>query len=80
MWFVPDRYKTQEMCDETVEKVSWSLEYVPNWFVTQGQILWRDDNDYCNDDRLIEWYEGYQNRKAQKASIKKELIPITWNL
>ena len=31
------------------------------------------------DDKLIEWYEGYQKRKAQKAQIKKELMPIAWH-
>ena len=68
------------MCDKTVEKVSWSLEYVPDWYVTQGQIkLWRDDDDHCNDDRLIKWYEGYKKRKAQKVKIKEELMPIAWH-
>ena len=80
LWTVPDRYNIQEMCDKTVKKVSWSLEYVPDWFVKQEQIkLWRDDDDHCNDDRLIKWYEDYKKRKAQKAKIKKELIPFTWH-
>ena len=38
-----------------------------------------DDNEYCNDDELIEWYEGYQKRKNQKAKIKQELMPIVWH-
>ena len=24
------------------------------------------DNDYCNDDELIEWCDGYHKRKVQK--------------
>ena len=32
-----------------------------------------------NDDDLIKWYHGYKNRKAQKVSIKEELLPITWH-
>ena len=45
----------------------------------QGQIkLWRDHDDYCNDDRLIKWCDGYQKRRSQKASIKEELMPIAW--
>ena len=81
LWSIPDWYKTQEMCDKTVEKVSWSLEYVSDCFVTQGQIkIWRDDDDdHCNDDRLIKWYEDYKKRKAQKTKIKEERLPITWN-
>ena len=39
------------------------------------------DDEYCDDDydELIEWYEAYQKRKAQKALIKEELIPIAWH-
>ena len=79
LWHVPDHLKTQDICDKAVKKVPWSLEFVPNCFVTQGQIkLWRDDDDYCNDDRFIEWYEDYKKRRAQKAPIKEELLPIAW--
>ena len=42
-------------------------------------IIWHDDNEYCNDDELIEWYNGYKKRKAQKASIKEELITVAWH-
>ena len=28
---------------------------------------------------IIEWYEDYHKRKAQKASIKEELMPIAWH-
>ena len=28
---------------------------------------------------MIKWYNGYQNRKAQKAKIKEELLPIAWH-
>ena len=47
--------------------------------------MWYDDY-YNNDDgkdKLIDdedeyfkWYDGYKARKAQKASIKEELLPI----
>ena len=26
----------------------------------------------------LEWCDGYQNRKAEKAKIKEELLPILW--
>ena len=32
-----------------------------------------------NNDDFIKWYEGYQKRMVQKASIKKELMPIAWD-
>ena len=80
LWSVPDYFKRQDICDKAVERVAQSLEYVPDWFVTQGQIkLWRDHDDYCNDDRLIKWFEGHLKRKAQKISIKKGLMPIAWH-
>ena len=47
--------------------------------MTNQQIKIRHNNqDYCNDDGLIEWYKGYQKRKTQKAQIKKELKPTAW--
>ena len=68
------------MCDDVVRSDSYSLQFVPNWSVTNEQINgWRDDDEYCDDDELIEWYNGYQRRKAQKASIKEELMPIAWH-
>ena len=80
--FVPDYLKTQGMCDNAVRRRLWSLEYVPDWFVKQQYIgAWGGNDDYCDDDNdeLFEWYDGYKKRKAQKASIKKELMPITWH-
>ena len=45
--------------------------------MTQQQIkIWRDNDEYCADDEFIKWYDGYQKRKAQKAKIKEELLPI----
>ena len=77
LWHVPDQYNTQEMCDNVVGEVTVLLEYVPDWFVKQQQIdLWDNDDDYYDDDKLIEWYEGHQKLKTQKAKIKKELLPI----
>ena len=78
--YVPDHFKTQQMCERAVEKDLCLPEYVPNWFVTQGQIKsWHDDDEYCNDNRMIEWFDSYKKRKAQKASIKEELLPIAWH-
>ena len=30
-------------------------------------------------DNFFEWYNSYKKWKAQKASIKEELLPITWH-
>ena len=46
----------------------------------QQQIkIWHDNDDYCDDDELIEWYHVYQKRKSQKEKRKEEILPIVWN-
>ena len=68
------------MCDDAVWGESFSLQFVPDWFVTQEQVkLLHDYDDYCDDDKLIKWYDGYKKRKAQKAKIEEDLIPIAWH-
>ena len=68
------------MCIREVEAGLGLLEYVPDWFVTQQQTkIWRDDDEYCDDDNLIKWHNGYQKQKAQKAKIKEELMPTAWH-
>ena len=46
--------------------------------MTQQQIkIWHDD-DYCYD-YGVKRYDECKIRKAQKASIKEELIPVAWH-
>ena len=60
LYHVPECFKTQELCNDAVKKEPSSLQYFPDWFMAQGQIkIWHNDDDYCNDDEVIEWYEGY---------------------
>ena len=48
--------------------------------MTQQKLkISHDDDDYYDDDELIEWYDGYQKRKTQKAKIREELLPIAWH-
>ena len=80
LYDVPYYLKTQKMCDDVAQRDSYSLQFFPGWFVTQEQLeMWHDEDDYCNDLVLIEWYKRYEKWKAQKASIKKELMPIAWH-
>ena len=77
---VPNHFKTQEMCNKEVRHYLFSLQFVPDWFVTQQQIdVWYDDDYAFNDNEMIKWYDSYKARKAQKAKIKKELLPIAWH-
>ena len=76
---VPDHFKTQEMCDKVVRDYLFSLQFVPDWFVTYGQLnLWYDDDYVYSYHEMIEWYNAYKKRKAQKAKMKEELLPISW--
>ena len=48
------------MCDKAVRDDTFSLACVPDWLVIQQQVkLEGDDNDYCEEDEIIKWYEGY---------------------
>ena len=41
--------------------------------------MWYDDSKYDDDeDNFLKWYDRYKKCKAQKASIKEDLMPITW--
>ena len=77
LYDVSDHFKTQKMCDAAVSKDPYSLQYGPDWFVTQEQVkIWHGDNNYCNDNTIAEWYDGHKKRKVQKAEIKEELMSI----
>ena len=84
---IPDRFKTQEMCDKAVKKDYYSLQFVPDWFVKQRHIGPRGDGDYDgghwednkDEDSFFKWYYGYKTCKAQKTSIKEELLLIAWH-
>ena len=77
---IPDYLKTQKVCDKAVKDDPSSLQFAPDWFVTQQQIaVWYDDDYWYHDNEVIEWYNGYQKRKAQKAKIKEELLPFSWH-
>ena len=78
--FVADHFKNQGMCEKAVENYPLIVILVPDWFVTQGQVkVWHDHSYYCDNDKIIEWYDGYKKREAKKAQIKKELMPIAWH-
>ena len=77
---VSDYFKTQKVCDDAVRDYLFSLQFVPDWFVTQEQIdLWGDDDYIYNHNEIIEWHDGYKKCKAHKAKIKKILLSIAWH-
>ena len=78
---MPDNLKTQNMCDDAVGGGDpYSLQFIPDWFVTEEKIeIGSDEDDYCNYDGIIKWHDGYKKQKVQKASIKEGLLPIAWH-
>ena len=49
------------------------------WIWYDDDYYYDDGNHWDNDDdenKFFEWYNGYKKRKAQKANIKEELLPI----
>ena len=81
--YIPNRYKTQGMCNEVAQKGLFVLKHVPDWFVLQGQLKLLDKYKiFCINqlyDKAIKWYNGYQKSKAQKVKIKEEFLPIAWH-
>ena len=78
LYDVPDYFKTPKMCDQAV--ASSSLQFISDWFVTQEQLkIWYDDDYWDKSAFIIQWYDDYKKRKAQKAKIKEELLPIAWH-
>ena len=74
LYDIPDYLKTQKMCDNVVRGDPYSLQFVQDCFVTKKQIdVWYYDDEYRNDDELIEWYNGYQKRKVQKTKTKRRV-------
>ena len=63
------------MCDKVVKENPWMLEHVPDQFVTQKMCNEAVKKSPC----ALWWYKGYEQRKAQKAKIKEELMPAAWH-
>ena len=53
------------MCNKAVKDDPFSLQFVPDWFVSQQQLdVWYGDDYWYNDDDITECYEGYKKQKA----------------
>ena len=73
---IPDHLKTPELCQQAVARNIHCLRYVPDWFIPSISDCGCCDSCDKTFDDLIKLYE---QRKALKADIKKELLPITWH-
>ena len=64
------------MCDKAVKDDSFSLPFVPDWFIRREWLgLWHDDyyddgghwdDDDDVEDKFFEWYHGYKNGRLKK--------------
>ena len=53
IFYCPDKYKTQRMCDEAVDYCLASSNFIPDWFV-KSEMLEKSDNALrANDDILF---------------------------
>ena len=80
--YVPDWFKTQEMCIKEVKEDLDFLIHVPDQFLATQEIRYKDYSRAAApvlksyDNRVIKWYQGYKKRKAQNTKVKEELLPI----
>ena len=80
LWFVPDCFRTKKMCEKVVGERLGLLRDVTDWIITQQQLnIWCDGDNHRNDDERIKWYKRYQKRRAQKASIKEQILSFAWD-
>ena len=58
--YVPDQYKTQQMCDKGVDYCLVALKFVPDWFVTSKmiKILF---TAFCTDEIILYFNEDCGN-------------------
>ena len=78
--YVPYHHISPEMCDKAVDKNPQILVYVPDCFITQ-EMIENGGHSCCKTSNGVfhAWFNAYKERKAQKAQIKAELLPIAWH-
>ena len=55
------------MCDDVVQRSSYSLKFVLDWFVTQVQLeIWHDDDDIALMMNLLSGIKGIKNGRFKK--------------
>ena len=65
------------MCNKAVRYYLLSLQFVPDWLVTQQQIdLWYDKDYVYNDNETIKWYDGYKAWKSHKQRLRGSFYPL----
>ena len=73
------------MCDQTVNKDSSSLQFVPDWFVTrEGLYMWHDDyyyddgghwDDDDEEDNFLRGTLATKNARLRRQRLRKNFYP-----
>ena len=72
--YVPYHHISPEMCDKAADKNPLILGYVQKMIENGGNSCCKISNGVFH-----ALFNAYKERKAQKAQIKAELLPITWH-
>ena len=71
--YVPEHFITPKKCvTRLVRENNDMFKYVPDWFVTAEMLEKYQDEEMAG-------LKSYKQRKAQKAKIKEELLPVAWH-
>ena len=74
--YVPDEYKTHEICERAVGKSTCQLGFVPDWF-GKPKMSYIEDVGLFLFDTFDEQHNSYKNCSALKKRIDRVLLPDT---
>ena len=66
--YIPDKYKTEDMCNNAVNSKPWVLQYVPDQFKTQDMC----DSAVDNEPRTVSTM--YQINTKLKKCVKRQFL------
>ena len=68
---IPDRFKTQDMCDDVVSKHPYMIEFVPDYFITREMC----DEALKEDPTTTKYIARYNQRRLIRRDILKIYLP-----
>ena len=69
--YIPNQFKTQEMCEQAVYDDPTLIEYVPDYYIT---------NHICEcAKKYTKYIDAYKERKNLKLKIERDLLPAAWH-
>ena len=81
--YVPDEFKTRDICDKALLKEVCCVEHVPDYFITDkicDQVEEKLENVYDDKSRMIyDRINAYKERKNLKLKLARDLLPVAWH-